>query len=317
MLLTPAVALLLLTTTYPLLYAFVNSFRYWLLSRPGQERWVGLDNYTRAFEDSTFLNSLIVSVNYTLIAVIFSVSLGLAIALLLQKASRLHTFVKVLLIFPFAVSPALKGFSFRFMLDGNSGIFDAIADQFILVFGAILTLGGLIDYPTFQIGGLEVGRLTLIPALTFPVTTSTVWLGDSFWALFWMAMSEVWGWAPLFALMFLGALGSIPDDIFNAARIDGANSWRIFWHITLPLLRPVLLIVTLLKIIFSLRMFDQVVTMTGGGPGRSTQTINHFIYQVGFGRSLDMGYASALAYVLVIALSIFAFLYVKLLFRQP
>jgi multiple sugar transport system permease protein len=316
LLLTPAVALLLLTTTYPLLYAFVNSFRYWLLSRPGQERWVGLENYARAFEDSTFLNSLVVSVNYTLIAVIFSVSLGLAIALLLQKASRLHTFVKVLLIFPFAVSPALKGFSFRFMLDGNSGIFDAIADQFILVFSAILTLGGLIDYPAFQIGGLEVGRLTLIPALTFPVTTSTVWLGDSFWALFWMAMSEVWGWAPLFALMFLGALGSIPDDIFNAARIDGANSWRIFWHITLPLLRPVLLIVTLLKIIFSLRMFDQVVTMTGGGPGRSTQTINHFIYQVGFGRSLDMGYASALAYVLVIALSIFAFLYVKLLFRQ-
>ena len=315
-LLTPAVALLLITTTYPLLYALVNSFRFWVLSRPGQERWVGLANYARAFDDTTFLNSLLVSLNYTFIAVVFSVSLGLAIALLLQQGSRLHTFVKVLLIFPFAVSPALKGFSFRFMLDSNSGVFDAIADQFIRFFGAIFTLGGLIDYPSFAIGGWEVGRLTLIPALKFPITTATVWLGDGFWALFWMAMSEVWGWAPLFALMFLGALGSISEDIFNAARIDGAGSWRIFWNITLPLLRPVLLIVILLKIIFSLRMFDQVVTMTGGGPGRATQTVNHLIYQVGFGRSLDMGYASALAYILVIALSIFAFLYVRMMSRD-
>ncbi len=315
-LLTPAVVLLLLTTTYPLVYALVNSFRYWLLSRPGQERWVGFDNYIRAFGDSGFLNSLFVSVNYTVIAVVAAVSLGLGIALLLQKASRLHTFVKVLLIFPFAVSPALKGFSFRFMLDSNSGVFDAIADVFISAASWVLTLGGLIHYPAFQIGGLEAGRLTIFPALKFPITPDTVWLADGFWALFWMAMSEVWGWAPLFALMFMGALGSIDTDIFNAAKIDGATSGRIFWHITLPLLRPVLLIVTLLKIISSLRMFDQVVTMTGGGPGRSTETINHFIYQTGFGRGLDMGYASAMAYVLVIGLSIFAFLYVRLLFRR-
>lgn len=315
-LLSPAVALLLLTTTYPLVYALINSFRYWILSRPGQERWVGLENYTRAFTDSDFLNSLLVSANYTVLAVVFSVSLGLGIALLLQKASRLHTFVKVLLIFPFAVSPALKGFSFRFMLDSNSGVFDAIADVIVGSVGWVLTLGGLVQYPAFQLGGLEAGRLTLLPALKFPITADTVWLADGFWALFWMAMSEVWGWAPLFALMFLGALGSIDTDIFNAAKIDGATSGRIFWHITLPLLRPVILIVTLLKIISSLRMFDQVVTMTGGGPGRATETINHLIYQIGFGRSLDMGYASAMAYILVVALSLFAFFYVRVLFRR-
>lgn len=308
--------LLALTTTYPLVYALINSFRYWVLSRPGQERWVGLENYARAFTDSDFLNSLLVSVNYTVLAVVAAVGLGLGIALLLQKASRLHTFVKVLLIFPFAVSPALKGFSFRFMLDSNSGVFDAIADAFVTAVGWVLTLGGLVRYPPFQLGGLESGRLTFLPALEFPITADTVWLADSFWALFWMAMSEVWGWAPLFALMFLGALGSIDTDIFNAAKIDGATSGRIFWHITLPLLRPVLLIVTLLKIISSLRMFDQVVTMTGGGPGRATNTINHLIYEVGFGRSLDMGYASAMAYILVIGLSVFAFLYVRVLFRR-
>ena len=78
-------------------------------------------------------------------------------------------------------------------------------------------------------------------------------------------MSETWGWAPLIALMFVGALGSISTDIFNAAKIDGATNWEVFRHITLPLLKPVILIVTLLKTIFSLKMFDQVVTMTGGG----------------------------------------------------
>lgn len=277
---------------------------------------MGFENYVRAFQDSSFLNSLFVSINYTAVAVVAAVALGLGIALLLQKASRLHTFVKVLLIFPFAVSPALKGFSFRFMLDSNSGVFDAIADVVISAVSWVLTLGGLIHYPAFQLGGLTAGRLTLFPALEFPITPDTVWLADGFWALFWMAMSEVWGWAPLFALMFLGALGSIDTDIFNAAKLDGASSGRIFWHITLPLLRPVILIVTLLKIISSLRMFDQVVTMTGGGPGRSTETINYLIYQTGFGRSLDMGYASAMAYILVIGLSIFAFLYVRILFRQ-
>lgn len=308
--------LLFLTTTYPLIYAFINSFRFWMLSRPGQERWIGLDNYVRAFSDRGFLNSLIVSTNYTIFAVVMSVVLGLAIALLLQNGNRLHTLVKVTLIFPFAISPALKGFSFRFMLDGRSGVFDAMIDPVLNLLGSVLTLGGLISYPDFQIGGWSIGRLNILPSLEFPVTATTVWLGDDFWALFWMAVTEVWGWAPLFALMFLGALGSISPDIFNAAKIDGANSWHIFWNITLPLLRPVILIVTLLKAIFSLRLFDQVVTMTGGGPGRSTQTINHYIYEIAFGRSLDMGYASALAYILVLALSVFAFLYVKTLLRS-
>lgn len=307
--------LLLLTTTYPLLYALANSFRYWRLSRPGDERWIGLDNYVRAFSDRNFLNSLAVTFNFTVLSVALSVLIGLAIALLLQRQSRINTLTKTLLIFPFAVSPALKGYSFRFMLNENYGVFDALLDPFIRFFGTLLTLGGLIRYPELTLGW-EVNRINLLPKLTLPVTPETVWLGEDFWALFWIAMSETWGWAPLIALMFVGALGSISTDIFHAAKIDGATNWEVFRFITLPLLKPVILIVTLLKTIFSLKMFDQVVTMTGGGPGRSTQTINFFIYQVGFGRSLDMGYASAVAYILVILLSVFAFIYVKLLLQR-
>ena len=307
--------MLVLTTTYPLLTALVNSFRFWKLSKPGEEHWVGLANYARAFGDRNFLNSFFVTLNFTVLSVALSVIIGLAIALLLQRQSKLNTFTKALLIFPFAVSPALKGYSFRFMLNDEYGVFDAIFDPFFQALGFIFTLGGLIKYPEFSIGW-EPNRINVIPEFSLPITPETIWLGQDFWALFWIAMSETWGWAPLIALMFVGALGSISTDIFNAAKIDGATNWEVFRFITLPLLKPVILIVTLLKTIFSLKMFDQVVTMTGGGPGKATQTINYYIYQIGFGRSLDMGYASAIAYILVILLSIFAFFYVKVLLNR-
>ncbi len=279
-LVVPALLVVALTTTYPLISAFLTSFRFWRLNRstePGE--WVGFENYLRAFEDGAFLNSMSVTLIYTLISVGFSLGLGLAFALLLQRENRINTAIRVLLIFPYAVSPALKGFSWRFMLNPNYGVYD-----------------------------WAVGTL-------FPFLDGIIWLAQPFWALFWMAMSEVWGWAPLIALMFIGALGSISENLYEAARIDGANRLQIFRSITLPLLLPVILIVALLKTIFSLKLFAQVVTMTGGGPGRATQTLNYYVYQNAF-RNLDMGYASALAWILVVVMSIFAFAYVYLVLQR-
>jgi len=275
-LLAPALLVVLLTTTYPLVYALMSSFRDWRLQRgPRPRAWIGLDNYLRAFGDGNFQNSIVVTLIFAALSVTLSIVLGLAIGLLLNKPGWRYTAVKSLLLFPFAVSPALKGYSWRFMLNPDYGLY------------------------TNLIG-------TLIPPLD-----NMVWLSSAAGALFWIAFSEVWGWAPLIALMILGALGGISPEINEAARLDGAGRWNLFWHVTLPLLLPVLLVIILLRTIFSLKMFDQVVTMTGGGPGRSTQTINFFIYQVGF-RNLDMGYASALAVMLVLALSLFAFAYVRL-----
>jgi multiple sugar transport system permease protein len=276
-LLAPAILALLATTTYPILFALVTSFRDWRLSRgPKPGAWVGFDNYARTLTDEGFRNSMMVTLIFAVLSVALSLVLGLAIALLLNKKGWRYTAVKSLLLFPFAVSPALKGFSWRFMLDPGYGIY------------------------TFLIGAV------------IPPLKDFVWLSTPADALFWIAMSEVWGWAPLMALMFIGALGAISPEIYEAAKLDGAGRWNTFRRITLPLLAPVLLIVTLLRAISSLKMFDQVVTLTGGGPGRSTQTLNFYIYQIGF-RNLDMGYASALAVVLVVALSLFAFGYVWLL----
>ena len=279
-LLAPAMILIAATSAYPLLFALNSSFRRWQLSRsplPGE--FIGLDNYMRAFDDRFFVNSIKVTAIFTIVSVALTIVIGLAMALILQKQTRFNLFLRTLLIFPFAVSAALKGYTFRFMLNSEYGILDR-----------------LIDY-------------------VFPFAADVVWLANEFWALFWLAVTETYGWAPLMALMFLGALNAIPTDIFESAKVEGTSNYQLFRYITLPLLSPVIIIATLLKTIFSLKMFDQVVTMTGGGPGRATQTLNHYVYQTAF-VTLDMGYASALSYILIIVMSFLAYFYVRALYAN-
>lgn len=278
--LAPALLLVFATTIYPMGNALWLSFQEWQLTKSKTPvGFVGLDNYVQAFGDRFFINSVMVTLQYTALSVALTLVLGLGMAVILQKRSFLNTVIRTLLIFPFAVSPALKGYSFRFMLQPDYGVIQ-------------LTLGSI-----------------------FPWLKDMVWLSEPWWAMFWISISEVWGWAPLYALMFIGAMGSIPTDIFDAAKVDGTNNWQMFWRITLPMISPVIVIATLLKIIGSLRIFDQVVTMTGGGPGRATQSINYYIYQTGF-RFTNMGYSSALAYLFLVVLAILAYLYISRLYRQ-
>ncbi len=279
-LLAPAMLVIAATSTYPLLFALNSSFRRWQLSRsPTPGKFIWFNNYARVFDDRFFLNSIQVTIIFTIISVGLTILIGLGIALILQRPGRFNMFITTLLIFPFAVSPALKGYTFRFMLNPEYGILDQMID------------------------------------FIWPFSADLVWLANSFWALFWLSMTETYGWAPLIALMFIGALNAIPSDIFESAKVEGATNWQLFRHITLPLLSPVIIIATLLKTIFSFKMFDQVVTMTGGGPGRATQTLNYYVYQTAF-VTLDMGYASALSYVLIVAMSIFAYFYVRTLYGK-
>lgn len=273
-LITPAFLLLTGTAMYPFLYALITSFRNWRLSKsPVPGPFIGFENYIRAFRDANFWNSVFVTIEFTLLSVTLSIVIGIAIAMLLRKPTFLNGILKSLLIFPYAMSPALKGFSWRFMLNPHFGVIDKIID-------------------------------TVCPPLA-----NVVWLAEPAPALFWLAITEVWGWAPFIALVFIGALDSMDPQVFEAARVDGATRWQVFHLVTIPMLKPIIIMVTLLRTIFSVKMFDQVVTLTGGGPGRATETMNYYIYRQGF-HFYDMGYASALAYLLISSLFIFAFLYV-------
>jgi multiple sugar transport system permease protein len=279
-LLLPALLVLAATTIYPFFSALILSFRYWRMNKsPVPGKFVGFDNYLRAFSDPNFWNSMVVTLRFTLISVLLTILLALVMAIFLRQNNRVNYFFRTLLILPFAMAPVLKGYTWKFMLNDFYGIFDYIIDHLL------------------------------------PFAADINWLGDPFWAQFWLAMTEVWGWAPYIALVFIGALSVIPQETLDAAEIDGCNNWQKIRHVMIPQIMPVILIMTLLKTIYSLKMFDAVVSLTGGGPGRATETLNYFVYKTGF-RFFDMGYASALAWILVFIFFIFAMLYERTLMRE-
>ncbi|MFK7800996.1 MAG: carbohydrate ABC transporter permease [Anaerolineae bacterium] len=277
----PGLLVIIVTTILPVISVFNLSFQEWQITRSIEPvGYVGFENYARAFQDGDFWNSVLITLYYTIITVFFSVVIGLFCAVVLQKTNFVSGIVKSLLIFPFAISLTLRGYSFRFMLLEGQGILDTLIDLFIPI----------------------------------PAVQETLWLGNPWTALFWITVPIFWSWGPLCGLMILGALNNISPEIFEAARVDGARPLRIFWNITLPLLRPMILVMVLLVTLFSIRVFDVVHTMTSGGPGRSTEILNYYIYRIGF-QIFDMGYASALSIILTLILLVLAYMYSRILIK--
>lgn len=279
-LLVPAFIIVLATTLYPLAYSFVTSFREWDLTkqrRPGD--FIGVDNYVHAASESGFQNSLWVTTIFVVTSVILTLVLAMSLALLLRRKGRMHTFTRIILILPFAMSPALIGVSYRFMFN-----------------------------PEFGVLAKGIGAV-------FPALEGTPWLASPDLAMAILVITDVWHWTPYMTFMCLGGLASIPRETEEAARIDGASNLRIIFGIVLPQMKGVLLVTAVLKTIFALKMFDQVVTLTGGGPGTSTETMAFFIFNVGF-KWFDMGYASALAWILTAIMMLISAWYVRMLLSE-
>ncbi len=275
--LLPGLAVMVVITALPIAQAVRYSFMSWNLTRTEEPTgFVGFDNYIAALSDPNFWNATWITFLYTAGTVVASLAIGLWIAVALRTPSIWGGFLKATLIFPFAVPLALRGYSYRFMLVEGDGVIDVMIDSI------------------------------------FPFLSDVAWLNDPQWALFWIAVPTFWAWGPLSGLMLLGALNNIPSEIFEAAELDGSGPLRTFFAITMPLLRPMVLVVSLLIALFSIAMFDLVQTMTKGGPGRSTETLNYFIYRLGFGQ-FDVGYASAMAVILTIGLTMIAYVYTRAL----
>ena len=276
-LLLPALALVLGTTLWPVLSALTTSLRDWRLKRsPVPQKWVGFDNYLVALEEPEFWNALKVTGVFVTINVLLTVAVALVLALLLRRAGVLQSLVRAVLILPFAVSPALIGVSFRFMLNGEHGV---MAKGF---------------------------------AAAFPWLSDVVWLATPGYAMAALILSDVWHWFPYLTLMFLGGLAAIPKETEEAAEIDGATPLQAIFLVILPQMKSVIAVGLILKTIFALKMFDQVATLTGGGPGITTQTLAHYTYSVGFVH-YDMGLASALAVVLTTVLVAVGVVYIRLI----
>lgn len=280
-LLAPAILVVAFTTIYPLVSSFWTSFHVLNLAKSlDLGKFVGVQNYTDAFtDDPEFWTVMRVTGTFVVIDVALTILAALGLAILLLRAGFGQTIVRTLIILPFAMSPALIGISWRFMLNPDYGAF----------------------------------ARTL--AAIFPFLTNVDYLASPSLAMAALISADVWHWAPYFTFMLMGGLASIPPETQEAARTDGASNWRVFRDITLPQLAPVLTVAVILKSVFALKVFDSIVTMTAGGPGRSTTTLAYFAYHIGF-RDYDFGYAAAVAYVLTAMLFLLSLSYMRFTFRK-
>ncbi|ASL49043.1 sn-glycerol-3-phosphate transport system permease protein UgpA (plasmid) [Burkholderia sp. AD24] len=269
----PALCVCFLTLGYPLVQSFWYALHDWnILQQHSVGRFVGLQNFIDLLHDSDFLASVRTTLLFAVPSIVLTICVSLGLAMLFSGSGWMETEMRTLLVIPFAMAPALVGVSWRFMLSPEFGVIDAVI------------------------------RFVTRGALSHPV------LADPTSAMIALIAIDLWHWAPYFMLMFVGALAALPKETLEAAEIDGAGPLRIFFEVTLPQLKPVLAIAVLLKAIFSLKMLDQVVTLTSGGPGTSTQTLPYFIYQTAF-HWYDMGYAAAAAYLLAGVMLVLAMLY--------
>lgn len=278
-LLLPALVLLFATTVYPLIYSFYVSLHNWNLGRSiAIGPYIGIGNYVRAFKDPLFWQSTTATIIFTVSSVILTITLALLVAILLSKDKPHVSYLRSILIIPFAMSPALIGFSWRFMLEPGYGLFHKIIGTFI------------------------------------PPLSGVSWLADPFYAMVALISVEVWIFMPLMTLIFVSGLMSLPKEVYEAAKVDGANAFQIFLKVTLPLMMPIIMIAIILMTMFALKVFDPVVTLTQGGPGNSTRLLNFTVYQIGF-RFFDMGYSAALGYILAFILIGIQSIYMKILIR--
>jgi multiple sugar transport system permease protein len=275
LLVAPTVAVLLALAIYPLIYAVKVSLQ---TGTGAGTRWT-LENFARLARDSFFLDALGHTFIYASVALTLEFLLGLTLAVLLNSQLRGRSLFRAALLVPMMLPPVVVGVVWRLMLNPN--------------FGAI--------NGTLKGAGVNTESLT--------------WTASPRLALASIIAVDVWQWTPFMFLILLAGLQAIPQEPYEAARVDGSSAWQTFRHITLPLLKPAILIALLLRTMDLLRVFDQIFILTEGGPGFATETVSLYIYRTAF-RFFDFGYAAAMSFVLLLLTNIISLLYIRLLQRR-
>lgn len=274
LLLSPALVLLLGIVAYPIARALWLSVHRLEILRPDLSQYVGLDNYRGLLHDAVMRIALQNSGVWVAGVVLFQLLGGLIGAVILNQRFPGRAAVRGLALIPWATPSVLVALMWTWMLDGNYGLLNDL-----LVKSGILS--------RFQ-----------------------PWLAQPGTALPAVMLADVWQGIPFFAVMLLAALQAIPEDLFEAAKIDGASAWRVFRHVTLPLLLPTILITTMLRMIWTANYMDLIMVMTGGGPGYSSLTVPLHAYYTAYKR-LDFGYGSTIAIVQVAILAVAIMFYLR------
>ncbi len=279
LMLSPLLIFVIAIAIYPLLFSFFISFFKYRLTDPNQTKtFLGLANYLAAFEDPQVLKSITNTLVFVFGTVSVEMLVGLGLALLLSAETHLIRIIRSFLLIPMAIPPLVVGLVWKSLYNADFGV---------------------IPY-YLKLTGLDVGRGPL---------------GEISTAMPSVILIDLWQWSPLLMIIFLAGLKSLPNEPFEAARVDGASRWQRFWYITLPMLKPTLLIGLLMRTMQSFKVFDIIYATTAGGPGSATTVLNYHIYTVGM-TFFNMGYAAALANILLVIIAVLSVIYVMVLERQ-
>lgn len=278
--LSPALVTLSLVLIFPLIYCLRNSlYKINLAKMYAGERFVGLDNYVKGLTDQYFIDALIISVIITIAVVALELIFGLLLALILnrpleRRLYRGRRLFRTLAILPVVLPPVVVGLMWRFMFQYT----------------------GVINYLLMQIGLSPVDWTTQVTGIISIIITI------------------VWQNVPFSFLLILAGLQSIPRELIDAAIVDGASGLQRVLKLYIPLIKPVIFLVITIRTMDAMRLFDEAYVLTGGGPGRSTETISLFIYRNSFS-FFNIGYGSALAMILLIFLMFITVFYMRLIYK--
>jgi ABC-type sugar transport system permease subunit len=275
-LLAPSVVVVFGIVIYPILRTLYTSLYAVDTPFPGHFPFVGLKNYTYALGQSDFWSSVGRTAYFTVISTGLELVFGMGIALLLYAPLRARWLFRTIVVLPWALPTIVNGAMWRYFFNAQYGVVNALFTQI----------------------GIQ--------------SSYHAWLSSPTAALNIVILADVWKNTSLVAFFLLAGLTTIPRDLYEAARIDGYGRWGAFVHITLPLLRPVIVVVLVLRTIEAFKVFDIIYVMTGGGPANGTESIAFYTYQNAFSNEY-FGYGSALAYLMVVFILGFAVLYIRML----
>ncbi|MEW5870842.1 MAG: sugar ABC transporter permease [Chloroflexota bacterium] len=275
----PAAILLLVLIAYPFCVAIWLSLTDRLIARSDTGVFIGLANYAKLLKDSIFQRTAINTFNYAIVAVFFKLVLGMLMALVLDEIKIFKNFFRGIMLLPWIVPTSLSALGWLWMFDSQFSILNRI----------------LMDL------GLINERI--------------IWLGKPFWAMLSVQMVNIWRGIPFFGISLLAGLQAIPQDLYEAAEIDGANAWSRFWKVTVPLLMPVTAVVTLFSIVQTFADFQIVYVLTRGGPVNSTHLFATLTHQVAI-LSGKLGEGAAISLFMFPVLAIAVILQLRYLQRQ-
>jgi multiple sugar transport system permease protein len=279
--LSPTMILLLLIAIFPLIWSLYLSFTRYSVIKDSETGpvWIGLQNYAQLLSNKDIWGRFITTANFVVPAVVIELLLGFVLALLLNRNFKGRGALMTLMLTPMMLSPVVVALFWRFMLRADTGV----VNYFIR----------------------DVLHLS---------EKGVFWLTDLRVAMWSVVLVDVWMWTPFMMLIALAGLSAVPKYLYEAAEVDRASTWFKFRHITLPIISPLILIGLLFRIMDAYRVFDTVYALTGGGPGRVTQVLSVYIYQLAF-RDFDTGRGSALGYIMLIVIIALANLLIRLLNR--